>query len=475
MQEKQKLFGATAWYGMGNLFVRFVGIILLPLYSNLIPVEEFGIYSLLMSIYAVSSVFYQFGMNSALTNFYLKESEESKRNVVFSTIINSIILLGIFLSIIAWLITPLLSHKILDSNKYEYLLAALFIIILIETISSFVLQLLRTQELARKVVAFLSLGAILNFVFNLWFVYGLRMQIKGILYAQLISALFVLVILLSFVRKSYHLKIDKSILSAVVLFSIPLFLSGLFSSGIEVADRFLIKYFFSNKEVGEYSFAYRLAMVTNIFVISFRAAWTPYSLNRYKQSDSAEDFGKILVKIIVIGTLILFTVSFFVDDLFNIKLLGKYLFNSDYKNGLIIIPFIVLGYIFSSIASFYSIYPFVSNKSYHFLISDGIGLAANLILNIILIPKFGLIGAGISTCISFLISAAYLFVISKDKVKIIYQKKQLIVLIISGLLFLAVGFVINNLIVQIGLVAAYLLMVEFITQIKLTKLTKVLN
>ncbi|NWF89821.1 MAG: oligosaccharide flippase family protein [Ignavibacteriaceae bacterium] len=475
MQQKPKLFGATAWYGIGNLFVRFVGIILLPLYSNLIPVEEFGIYSLLMSIYAVSSVFYQFGMNSALTNFYLKEDDELKRELVFSTIMNSIVLMGIFFSVIALLITPVLSQKILDSNKYDYFLVLLFIIIFVETISSFILQLFKTKELSRKVVAYLSLGAVLNFVFNLWFVYGLRMQIKGILYAQLISALFVLFVLLPFVRKSYHLKIDKNILSVVVLFSIPLFISGLFSSGIDVADRFILDYFFTKKEVGEYSFAYRLAMVTNIFVISFRAAWTPYSLNRNKHNESAEDFGKVLVKIILIGSVLLFVVSFFADDLFNIKLQGIYLFNSDYKNGLVIIPFIVLGYIFSSIASFYSIYPFVSNKSYHFLISDGIGLAANLILNFLLIPKFGLIGAGISTCISFFISAGYLYAISRDKVKIIYQKKQMNVLIISGLLILALGFAINNFIVQIGLVAAYILIAEFIARIKLTKLTKLLN
>ena len=82
MQKKSGLFEATAWYGIGNLVVRLVSFILLPLYSNLIPVEQFGIYSLLMSIYAIAGGFYHFGMNASLTNFYLKENDESARKII---------------------------------------------------------------------------------------------------------------------------------------------------------------------------------------------------------------------------------------------------------------------------------------------------------------------------------------------------------------------------------------------------------
>ena len=98
MQKKSGLFEATAWYGIGNLFVRLVGFVLLPLYSNLISVEQFGIYSLMMSTYAIAGVFYQFGMNASLTNFYLKENDESTKKIIFSTVINSIIFLGLILS-----------------------------------------------------------------------------------------------------------------------------------------------------------------------------------------------------------------------------------------------------------------------------------------------------------------------------------------------------------------------------------------
>jgi len=472
MQNKSGLFEATAWYGIGNLFVRFVSFILLPLYSNLISVEQFGIYSLMMSTYAIAGVFYQFGMNASLTNFYLKENDESKRKIIFATVINSIIVLGLILTIIAFLISPLLTQKVLGSNEYVSLFILLFVIIFLETVSNYILQLFKTQELSKKVVIYLFVGAVINLLLNIWFVYGFKMGIKGIIYAQLLTALLVFISLLPLIKESYTLRIDKRILTSVVLFSLPLFISGLFSSGIDVADRFILDHFLGTKEVGEYSFAYRIAMVTNIFVISFRAAWIPYALNRFKEGNYRENFGKILNKVLAIGVFILLTVSFFADDLFNIKLLDKYLFNSAYKNGLIILPFVVVGYIFNSLASFYSVYPFISNKSYHFLISDGLGLIANLVLNFILIPSMGMVGAGIATCCSFIVSAGYLLIVSKDKVKIVYQKKEIITIILGSISIIFLGTRFNNLIWQIALVIMYLLIIEFVIKIKISRMFK---
>jgi O-antigen/teichoic acid export membrane protein len=475
MENKSGLFQATAWYGIGNFFVRLVGFLLLPLYSNLIPVEHFGIYSLMMSTYAIAGVFYQFGMNAALTNFYLKENDESKRKIIFSTVINSIALLGSILTIIAFLISSYLARKVLGSNEFTNLFILLFIILLLETVSSFILQLFKTQELSKKAVAYLLIGAVINLLLNIWFVYVWKMGISGIIYAHLITAILVFISLLPSIKNSYQLRLDTKVLNPILIFSLPLFISGLFAIGMDVADRFILDHFFGKKEVGEYSFAYRLAMITNIFVISFRTAWTPYSLNRYQKNDSAENFGRILVKILVIGAFILFAVSFFADDLFNIKLLGKNLFGAAYKNGIVILPYVVIGYIFSSLASFYSVYPFVSNKSYHFLISDGLGLITNLILNFILIPSVGLVGAGIATCVSFIISAGYLYIISKNQVNIDYRKREMMILVFTAIPILILGIEYNNFILQIGLALIYLLVIEFVLKIKLSRLFRILN
>ena len=473
MQKKSGLFEATAWYGIGNLVVRLVSFILLPLYSNLIPIEQFGIYSLMMSVYAISGVFYHFGMNASLTNFYLKENDESERKIIFSTIVNAIIILGLILTVIAFSISSFLTNNILGSSEYSILLILLFIIIFVETVSNCILQLFKTLELSKKVVMYLFVGAIVNLLLNIWFVYGLGMGIKGIIYAHLLTTIVVFILLLPLVKGSYTFRIDKKILTSAIIFSLPLFISGIFSSGMDVADRFILDHFLGKKEVGEYSFAYRLAMITNIFVISFRAAWMPYALNKYKEGNYRENFGKILIKVLAIGVFILLTVSFFADDLFNIKLFGKNLFNPIYKTGLIILPYVVIGYIFNSLASFYSLYPFTANKSYHFLISDGLGIISNLALNFILIPIYGLLGAGIATSVSFIIAAGYLYYISKDKIEIVYPKKEIINICWAGIVLLVLGMIFNYLWVQVISVILFLSLLIFGVKLKPASLIKI--
>lgn len=468
--QKSGLFKATVWYSAGNLLVRLVNFILLPLYSNLISVEQFGIYSLLMSIYAIAAVFYQLGMTSSFTNFYLKELDENKRKIVFSSIINAILLLGVGLTVIIIALSQFLSQKILGSKDYYLLVDFIFIALFIDTVSAFILQLFKTLEQSKRVVMYMLVSAVLSFVLNILLVYQLKKGIYGIIIAQLVTSAAMFILLLIPIRKIYSPSIDNKIMKAVILFSLPLFISGLFASGVDVGDRFILDFFLGKKQVGEYSFAYRIAMITNIFVISFRTAWTPHALNRYHQGNYKDSFGKIFLKLLSAGILLLLVVSFFAEDLFKIQINNNYLFNPQYKGGLIILPYVILGYIFSSIAAFYSIYPFVSGKSYHFLVSDGLGLIANVVCNVILIPKLGMLGAGISTCVSFMIISFYLFVISKNKIEVDYQKKENLIIVLSGISGVVLGLLVNDFVVQLVLVALFLITAKFAVKIEIIRL-----
>jgi len=79
---KTSLSKSVAWYGLGNIFVRALSFLLLPLYSNLLSTKSFGDYSLLMSVYAVALVIYQFGMFGALNKFFIEEKSEQKKKLI---------------------------------------------------------------------------------------------------------------------------------------------------------------------------------------------------------------------------------------------------------------------------------------------------------------------------------------------------------------------------------------------------------
>ena len=125
--KKSNLFKSVAWYGVGNILVRSVSLILLPLYSNLISTREFGNYSLLVSVYTVIATIFQFGMYLALNKFYTEEPDDEKKKVIFSTILNAIVLLGILLTIGIGFLSVSIVKTIFGSEEFSLLLVFLIV------------------------------------------------------------------------------------------------------------------------------------------------------------------------------------------------------------------------------------------------------------------------------------------------------------------------------------------------------------
>ncbi|HKI79623.1 MAG TPA: oligosaccharide flippase family protein [Ignavibacteriaceae bacterium] len=471
MPEKS-LTKSVAWYSLGNIFIRSLSFILLPLYSNLIPTKEFGNYALLLSIYAIASVFYQFGMHGAFNKYFIAARSDKRRIMVFSTILNFVILSGIILTVLFFIFAYQVSIMIFGDTNFVYLLKLIFAALFIETLTFYILFLLKTKEESKKAVTYSAIGAIFNLVLNILFVYFLKLSVSGIILAQLISSSILLILLIGTIKDDYIFKIDKDLLKGLLKFSYPLAIAGLFSSAVDVADRFILNDLLGREQVGIYSFAYRIALVMNVFVISFRSAWSPHSLNLFYSKDYKASFGKTLSRLVAVSCILLLAVSLFAGYLFEIRIFDFAFFNSSYKPGIIILPLVIIGYIFSGISSFYSVYPYIANKSYHFLISDFIALGTNIILNFILIPQLGLLGAAFATAIGFLFGATYLFFISREQIKIDYQTKNLTIIIMSALLFLLIGLNVKNIYVDIAMVGAYLFTLHKVVKLKISGLFK---
>jgi O-antigen/teichoic acid export membrane protein len=158
-----------------------------------------------------------------------------------------------------------------------------------------------------------------------------------------------------------------------------------------------------------------------------------------------------------LSTTLFLCVSLLAPLFFAIPLSGNvYLFNPAYRGGLPIIPIILLAYLFNGIVSFYSVYPYISGKSYHFLVSDGLAVVANIIGNILLIPKLGLMGAALATFISYLLSMIYLWAISRNKIKIELDVWRVLVFTVMALFVFVIGTLYNNPIVIVLFLFLYL-------------------
>lgn len=467
MEKKSSLSKSTAWYTAGNLFVRSVSFLLLPLYSNLISTRDFGNYALIMSLYAVIAVFYQSGLQSAFSKYYLEETNEHKRREIFSTILNSTGIIGLTLTTVIFILAGWIAKESTGTSEYQDLIRIIFAALFFESITFITLHLLRTREMARKVVIYSAFSAVINLILNVYLVYYLELGIYGIIWAQLITSVSVFAVLLPVLRENYLRVLRTDLAKIFFSFSYPLIIAGILSASVDVIDRFIIDHFLGKSEVGIYSFSYRIALVINIFVMGLRSAWTPYSIRLYNEGNYREEFGKSLTKVIATGLFIFLVVSIFIDDLFNVHFPGFNLFDPQYRSGTGIIPVILLSYVLSAMVTYYSVYPYVSGKSIHFLISDSIALIINISLNFVLIPVYGIIGAAFATFFSYLGNAVYLVIISERKIKITYEPAKITLILISTGLFYLVSKLLNIFTVDIIIAVIAFSLVYRLTGFKL--------
>lgn len=433
------LFKSTAWYTLGNLISRFLGFLLLPFYSNLISVTDFANYSLIMSSYALLAVLFQGGLSAGFTKFYLEVKEEKSRKEVFSTIFLVTLILSLVLSIAAIFNSAKLSLLILHSADMKWLIELAVLMLFVDTLFITLMQLLKTKEQPGNVTYFTSLSAFFNLSLNLFFVVLLKRGIEGIFLAQLFSGLVVVIIMTPVLRSNLIFSINIKVLKSIYIFSFPLLIAGIFSTLVDVVDRFILDHFLDKQAVGLYSFSYRIAMIMNVFVISFRTAWTPYSIRIYNnEKDYSSLFGRNFTKLLALSIMIYLAVSLLIDDSFHFRIGSFALLNPGYQSGIIIIPFILLGYAFSGMVSFYSVYPYISGKSYHFLIADILAFLVNIVFNLILIPVWGITGAAVATTLSFAFSLIYLYFISLP-IQVKYQSKEILYLVGSAVIIYAIG------------------------------------
>lgn len=463
---------STAVYSLGNLFTRSISFLLLPLYTNLLSTKEFGDYALIMSLYALVAAMYQFGMQSGLTKFFIEERSPLKKKIIFSTILNFVLILGGALTALALFLSPWISEVIFNDSQYSDLIRLIFVALYFETAGYFFLHLLKTQERSKVVVIFSSIAAIMNLLLNVWLVYFLRLGVEGILLAQIISALILIIIVFKEVKFEYRFGFDVSILSSIIKFSYFFLAAGILTASVDVADRFILNHFLGKEEVGIYSFAYRIALIMNVFVISFRTAWAPRSLKLYYTGDYKIHYGNTFVKLVAGMGFIFLAVSLLTPELFNFRIFNFNLFNIEYESGIVILPFVLMGYFFNGFVSFYSVYPFVSNKSYHFLIADFLAFSVNIAFNFYLIPLIGITGAAIATTLALLTNAIYLFSIGRKKVEVIYRKKETLIIVLFTAAAFVVGTLAENIIVSTILLIAYLAVVYFNTDVRFVKKAK---
>jgi O-antigen/teichoic acid export membrane protein len=183
---------------------------------------------------------------------------------------------------------------------------------------------------------------------------------------------------------------------AALYYAAPLIPHVLSMSILNFADRFLLGVYSTTAEVGLYTLAYNLGFAMYVVTVAIYMAWGPFFFKAV--NDGEEQYRKVhdyAGKAVAISAAI---------AIFGATISGDFvaiLFSEEYHPAASIVPLIIDGYLLFSLSSMFSHSILYKKKTHYISLISVIAAVVNIMLNIWLIPKYGMAGAAWATIISF--------------------------------------------------------------------------
>lgn len=285
--------------------------------------------------------------------------------------------------------------KISVFSEYSTYFFAIFYLTILRGI---VRQYIRGIEKIKLYVLSDILYSLVFVISNLILLVGLKLGIKAYLlsniFALLVSSLFIIVF--SGLCKQIRLKLNKTLLKEMLAYSVPLIPNGIMWWIVTVSDRYIVTYFLGYESTGIYSVAARFPSLLTVLYGIFFQAWQLSAMEEYGKEDYGVFFGKVFG---VISSMMFLSSSllFLIIKPFMGVFVGR-----AYAESWKYVPFLFLGAVFNTFASFYGVNYTASKKTIGAFSTSVIAAGIKLMSILALIRFLGIQAASVSSFLAYI-------------------------------------------------------------------------
>ena len=414
-------------YGLGNFINRFVALLLLPVYTRFLTPHDYGIKELVGLSTDVIGILLAVAISSAIYRFYFEYEEAKDRNEVISSAIITIGSFGLFAILLLSFATKTMARYILDSSDLYYFFMISFSSLWFQLLNNIGYNYLRANQQSLKFVA-LSVGSgLISISLNIYLVCFVKIGVLGILITNLVTSILmcaVLVVPLIF-HLGFHFSFDK--IKEMLRFGLPMLPAQLGAFVVHLSDRFFIKGYCSIADAGLYSLGYRFgALPSNFISEPFNQTWQPRRFELYKQKGSEELFGKIFTYFIGLMFFAGLGVSVLTKDI--LMIIADERFWSAYK----IVPIIALAITIFTFHYHLNMGILIQKKTKYLAYINLSNAFFILLLNFILIPRYGVYGAAFATLIAFIYKVSLTYYFSSKYYKIHFELIRIVKILLAA-------------------------------------------
>lgn len=461
-------------YGLGSIIPRFLNYaILTPYYTYKFQVQEYGIITELYAYVAVLLVILTYGME---TGFFKFTADKKRAGHIFTTIAISLFTTSALFVVFVFAFINKISGFMGYNERPEYI-KWLAVIIAIDAFTAIFYAKIRMEEKVMKFAVFKIAGVLVNILFIMIFleimpfisrisdsnwpslIYNKSLGVGYVLVANLISSIFICLLLLADLRKII-LRFDFKVYKDILKYSFPLLLAGLAGILNETIDRILLRHFLAPGydklyEIGIYGANYKIAVLMTIFIQMFRFAADPFFFSQYKKKESNKVFANILKYFVIFSLIIFLFIVLYIDVI-------KYFISPRFHEGLNIVPVVLFANILLGILFNINFWYKLSGKTQFAVLIIGTGAVINIVINIIFIPYYSYKACAFSHLISNFAMLVFSYLIGRKFYKIEYNIKRIIFYIMLGLSIYFINVLIRTEVLIYNVIIGTILFIPFI-------------
>ena len=386
---------ASAVYSVGQWATVFLGVFLIPVYTRIFSTADYGVIDLIAATAAFLVLGLQLGMDEAIGRFFLDTgSEEEKARIATTTLLFKlltyipVLAAGILLS--GWI-----SRLLFRSDAYAGLIAWSLATVFTTALFSLFLNLLRLRFKAHLFVAVSFLQFVSQLLLTIYFIVYAGTGIVGIYWASILSMGFFAIILFFLNRTYLRARWDTPLLKAMFVFGIPTVPSAIAYYLMQYLDRFFIAHYRDLGELGLYAIAYKVCMVLLIVTAGFNMAWGPFVYSSFRKHGAREIIARTLSYYNSIMTFIAVAIAIFSPELLRVFT------TPEYYGGARVVGLVVFGILVFQVTDYFCVGIGIAKKMHIRMWSGLAAVVANCLLNWLLIPRYGMVGAAWATLISY--------------------------------------------------------------------------
>lgn len=394
----EKLAKQTAVYGISTIVGRFLSYLLTPLYTRLFAEGTYGIITDVYALIPFVLVVLTMGMESGYFRFAARaeaaggDVRAAKRRLFATTWGVTSLAAAVFFVVVAVFnrqVAAVMGEAYVAHPEYVVLVA---MIVMFDVLGCLPFSRLREQGRAGLFVTLKMMNILLNvglaIAFGLADLYSTTLGVGWVLVANLAASVATLGALLFTVDGTVP-HIDRQLLRAVFVYSLPLLLSGAAATASEFVDRQLIKFLVpgdSMAQLGIYGAVTKIAVVMTLFTQMYRLAAEPFFLANYKKEDFIGMNAAALKYFIMVSVAIFLGIALF-RDVFALIVGPRFRVGTD------ILPVILATNIMAGVWLNLSFWYKREEKTRYALYITLMGLCVTLVLGFCAVPVWGYRGA----------------------------------------------------------------------------------